>query len=154
MNAHSQMLADLRAHQTICRDLLTLAEREFQALRQNQTEALNEVYQGKKGLQTRLNDSLEKVREHRVRWQSLSASERSQQPEINFLVRQVQDLIMRLILLDRENEQGLLRRGLIPARELPSAQLQRPHFVANLYRRQGEGGVASSLQGSAGVMTR
>ena len=136
MNVSSQMLAHLRAHQAICRELLNLAERESQALRQNETEALNEVYQAKKLIQPRLNDSLEKVRQDRLHWQSLGAAERSSQPEISFLVRQVQDMILRVILLDRENEQGLLRRGLIPARELPSAQFQRPHFVANLYRRQ------------------
>ena len=51
-------------------------------------------------------------------------------------MRQAQELIMRVILLDRDNEQGLLRRGWSPAREIPSAQRQRPHFVADLYRRQ------------------
>lgn len=136
MNTSPQMQTDLRAHQTLCRELLNLAERESQALRQNQTVALNEVYQTKKVLQPKLNESAEKVRQHRLRWQSLTAAERAAQPEISYLVRQVQDLIMRVILLDRENEQGLLRRGLIPPRELPSAQTQRPHFVADLYRRQ------------------
>jgi hypothetical protein len=43
---------------------------------------------------------------------------------------------MKFILLDRENEQGLLRRGLVPPRQLPSVNRQRPHFVAELYRRQ------------------
>ena len=122
------MLTDLRAHQVICRELLALAERESQALRQSQNAVLHEIYQTKK--------SFEKVRRHRIFWQGLPAAERSAQPEISFLVRQVQDLIMRVILLDRENEQGLLRRGLIPAREIPAAAVQRPNFVANLYRRQ------------------
>ncbi len=53
------------------------------------------------------------------------------------LLRQNQDLTMKIIVLDRENEQNLLRRGLVPARELPSVNRQRPHFVADLYRRQG-----------------
>ena len=136
MNNLPQMLTDLRTHQMICRELLVLAERESQALRQNQTEVLHEVYRTKQVLLPRLNESLEKVRQHRVLWQSLTAAERSAQPEISFLVRQVQDLIMRVILMDRENEQGLLRRGLIPPREIPSMNQHRPHFVANLYRRQ------------------
>ena len=136
MNNFPQMLADLRAHQAICRELLVLAERESQALRQNQTMVLSEVYQTKKVLLPRLNESLDKVRQHRVLWQTLTAAERSIQPEISFLIRQVQDLIMRVILMDRENEQGLLRRGLIPPREIPSLNQHRPHFVADLYRRQ------------------
>jgi hypothetical protein len=129
------MLADLRAHQSICRELLMLAERESQALRQGQAAVLDEVHQARKPLLPRLSDSLEKVRQHRIQWQRLTAPERAAQPEIGFLVRQAQDLILRVLLLDRENEQGLLRRGLIPPREIPSAQQQRPHFVAGLYRR-------------------
>lgn len=136
MNNFPQMLTDLRAHQIICRELLLLAERESQALRQGQTAVLHEVYQTKQVLLPRLTESLEKVRQHRVLWQGLSPAERVAQPEIGFLVRQVQDLIMRVILMDRENEQGLLRRGLIPPREIPSVNQHRPHFVADLYRRQ------------------
>ena len=137
MNA--QILTDLRAHQAVCRELLTLAERESQALRQGQTAALQEIHQSRKKLLPRLSELLEKVRQHRIVWQAFTPAERTSQPEIAFLIRQAQDLIMRVILLDRDNEQGLLRRGLVPAREIPSSQQQRPHYVANLYRRQAAG---------------
>lgn len=136
MNTCHQMLADLRAHQTISREVLNLAEQESQALRQNETDRLKEISETRRSLLPRLTESLSKLRTHRNHWQMLSASERTSQPEIGFLLRQTQDLIMRAILLDRDNEQGLLRRGLIPAREIPSASQNRPHFVANLYRRQ------------------
>ena len=46
---------------------------------------------------------------------------------------------MRIIVLDRENEQTRLRKGTVPARHLPSPNRQRPHFVADLYRRGGQG---------------
>ena len=134
MNTLPTMLADLRAHQTVCRELLALAERESQALRQGQATVLHEIHQSRKPLLPRLSDSLEKVRQHRIQWQGLTAAERAAQPEIGFLVRQAQDLILRVLLLDRENEQGLLRRGLIPPREIPAAHQQRPHYVAGLYR--------------------
>ena len=135
---NSPLLNDLRDHQTLCRELLLVAERESQALRTNQTAQLDEVYRMKRLLLPRLKESLEVVRRHRLSWQALTPAERSAQPDVQFLVRQVQDVTMRVILLDRENEQGLLRRGLIPARELAAAQQQqqRPHFVADLYRRQ------------------
>ena len=120
----------------ICRELLTLAERESQLLRSGQTEPMREASESRKSLLPLLNAALAKVRQHRVLWQNLTVAERSTQPEIAHLVRQAQELIMRVILLDRDNEQGLLRRGLIPAREIPSAQRQRPHFVADMYRRQ------------------
>src|SRR6185295_18330520 len=113
-----EMLADLRTHDTICRELLALAERESHLLRRAQTAELSQVYLARKSLLPRLAESLQKIRAHRLRWQSLTVAERQQQPEIGALVRQAQDLIMRVILLDRENEQGLLRRGLVPAREM------------------------------------
>jgi len=136
MTAHDSMLTDLRQHQVICRELLTLAERESPLLRHGPMTALNEIYEARKTLLPRLADSLEKIRRHRQDWQALTAAARAAQPEINFLVRQVQDLTMRVLHLDRENEQGLLRRGLVPARDVGSVGQQRPHFVADLYRRQ------------------
>jgi flagellar biosynthesis/type III secretory pathway chaperone len=139
LNTPSQLAADLRAHQAICRELLLLAERECHILSQGQTAAFPEIAQSRRALLPRLKESLETVRRHRLHWQSLAPAERAAHPEINFLVRQVQDLTMRVILLDRENEQGLLRRGLIPPREIPSANQRRPHFVTDLYRRQRAG---------------
>jgi hypothetical protein len=45
--------------------------------------------------------------------------------------------------LDRENEQLLLRRGLIPPKHLPPVQRQRPHYVASLYQRHHSNGNGS-----------
>jgi flagellar biosynthesis/type III secretory pathway chaperone len=136
MNTFLTMLNDLREHQAICRQLLMLAEKESQALRQNETPTLQEITNKRRTLLPGLSDSLERVRQHRTQWQLLTEAERNTKPEIAYLIRQTQDLIMKVILMDRENEQGMLRRGLIPARELPPANQSRPHFVANLYRRQ------------------
>ncbi len=130
-----EILADLRTHQSLCRDLLALAERESQWLRSGQADSSFDASAARKALLPQLSGVVSSLRQHREAWQKLSAAERSAQPEVTFLLRQVQDLIMRIILLDRENEQGLLRRGLIPAREIPAAQQQRPHYVAGLYQR-------------------
>ncbi len=56
--------------------------------------------------------------------------------EVPRLLQQNQDLIMKIVVLDRENEQLLLRLGLMPVQSLPAAQRQKPHYVAQLYRRQ------------------
>jgi len=37
-------------------------------------------------------------------------------------------LLPRILLLDRENQQEMLRRGAIPATQLPSAASQQPNF--------------------------
>jgi len=105
-----------------------------------------ETYLAKKNLLPRLTQSLNQIRQHRIAWQKLGPPEHAQYPEVTGLLRQNQDLIMKIILLDRENEQGLLRKGLMPLRavgsapeaprHLPPANRQRPHHVADLYRRQ------------------
>lgn len=136
MTPAADIVSDLKQHQSLCQELLTVVEREAQALRRADKPSLFEFYQLRKGLLPRLNQSLDILRRHRVQWQRFSLDERARHPEIGMLLRQNQDLTMKIILLDRENEQALLRRGLVPPRELPSVNRQRPHFVAELYRRQ------------------
>lgn len=65
----------------------------------------------------------------------LEPSVRQGHPEIAELLRENQNLIMKILVLDRENEQALLRKGLVPLRHVPPANRQRPHFVSNLYQR-------------------
>lgn len=137
MNSLNLMVTDLRGHLALCQEILTLVETESHALHHSESGPSFESYQTKKNLLPRLNQSLNQIRQHRGTWQKLSAAERAQQPEVPGLLRQNQDLIMKIIVLDRDNEQALLRKGLVPPRQLPSAQRQRPHFVADLYRRQG-----------------
>lgn len=128
---------DLRAHLALCQEVLTLVERECQALRQGDEAKRFEFFQTRKALLPRLDESLARIKRQRQDWQRLPAADRARQPEVTSLLRQNQDLIMKILVLDRENEQQLLRRGLVPAKQLPPAERQRPHFVADLYKRQG-----------------
>jgi hypothetical protein len=136
MNSSSQIIKDLNYHFAVTQELLDLAEREGQTLRQPDSALLFDFYQTRKNLLPRFTESLETVRRHRVNWQRLTLDERAEFPQVAALLRRSQDLTMKVIVMDRENEQHLLRRGLVPPRELPSVNRQRPHFVADLYRRQ------------------
>jgi flagellar biosynthesis/type III secretory pathway chaperone len=136
MNPPNEMIQALHEHLSVCQELLLATEQEGQALRRSDKPSLQEFYQRKKNLLPRFNQSLDGLRKHRVNWQKLSLDERGCWPEVGNLLRKNQDLTMKIIVLDRENEQALLRRGLVPPRELPSVNRQRPHFVADLYRRQ------------------
>jgi hypothetical protein len=82
-----------------------------------------------------LRQSYKRLEEVRGSWQRLSSTQRQQFSEVTLLLRQAQDIIMKIVLLDRENEQAMLRLGLAPSVKLPSANRQRPNFVAELYRR-------------------
>ncbi len=128
---------ELQQHLALCQEILTVVERESQALRQGELGGLRPLAVVKKSLLDRLNISLDRLRQQRLRWQQMSPADRAEHPAVGTLLRQNQDLIMKIIVLDRENEQALLRGGQIPAAQLPPVQRQRPHFVAELYRRQG-----------------
>ena len=130
------LAATLRQHLVLAEEFHTLVERESQALHASDRPTPDDFVETKKNLLARLIKSLDELKQHRSRWHELSQEERARHPEIPPLLRQNQDQIMKVIMLDRENEQALLRRGLVPPRHLPSANRQRPHFVADLYRRQ------------------
>jgi hypothetical protein len=128
---------DLRAHLTLCQELLSIVERENQALRNAVAFNPAEFHQLRNSLLPRLDQSYKRLKEVRLAWQQLDPAERRRNTDVIALFRQNQDLIMKIVLLDRENEQALLRRGLVPTTQLPSVNRQRPHFVAELYRRGG-----------------
>ncbi len=136
MNELQTMAAALRQHLELAEEFRVLVERESQSLRASETVTPDGFVETKKALLARLVKSLDELKQHRGQWQKLGPEQRAQHPEIPPLLRANQDLIMKVIMLDRENEQALLRRGLVPPRHLPSAHRQRPNYVADLYRRQ------------------
>ena len=66
----------------------------------------------------------------------LTDAERKQHPDIAGALKQSTDLIMKIVSLDRENEQLMLRNKLVPPSHLPPAQRQNPNLVAKLYKDQ------------------
>jgi hypothetical protein len=126
---------ELRRHLELCREILAVVEHENQDLRRSDSFDVKAQANTRKNLLERLRTSLDQLRRHRQAWQQLSPAERARSSEVVPLLRQNQDLIMKIVVLDRENEQILLRRGLLPPQHLPPAQRQRAHFVADLYRQ-------------------
>jgi hypothetical protein len=138
MGDPAAMARDLRAHLALCEELLLLVERENQLLRTAGASPNFEFFQRRKALLPRLDASVTTLTKHRLAWQRLRPEARRHSPEISSLIRLNQDLIMKIIMLDRENEQVLLRRGLVPAQQVPLAGRPQPHFVAELYRRHSQ----------------
>lgn len=129
------IVSDLREHLALGAEILEIVTRESEALRADGDFPAFEFHQQRKKLLARLEHSLEALRLHRRRWQQLPAEQRAEFSEVGALLRSNQEMIMKIVVRDRENEQALLRRGLLPPRHLPPLQRQRPHFVADLYRR-------------------
>src|SRR5258707_3336941 len=120
MSSIADLEKDLRLHHTLCQQILALVEKETAALRGSDfCLAAPEFHQRRKHLLPQLEQSVERVRLHRHTWQQLPPAARALHPQITPLLQLVQDLIMKILVLDRENEQLLLRKGLLPSAHLP-----------------------------------
>jgi hypothetical protein len=137
MNGAVSLIDDLNVHQALCQELLGIAQSEAETLRRGDHPSLFALCQLRKNLLPRLDQSLEHLRRDRIEWKKLSVEERAGDPEIRRLLRCNQELCLKIMVLDRENEQKLLRRGMVPARAPSPSEQPRVHFVAELYRRQG-----------------
>jgi hypothetical protein len=131
----TELTSHLRGYQTLCEETLALTSRESQALAAATDYQPFEFYQGRKALLSRLNESLNLLRTWRQAWQRLDSRERAQYLEVKSLRQSVQDSLVKILQLDRENQQALLRRGLLPAQHVPEFAGQQPHYAAQLYRR-------------------
>ena len=126
---------ELRAFAVVCEDLLALAARDHQALNGPGDYQAFEFFRSRKDLLARLDSSLNNLRKWRLAWQQSDPKERARYPQVKSLFQMLQDQIVKILQLDRENQQALLRRGLLPARHVPALAGQRAHCVADLYRR-------------------
>lgn len=129
------MAGDLKAHRDLCERILAEAGAEQGRLEGKGGEKLPELTENKKKILAQLTQSLDKVREHRVAWLKVEPTVRQRHPEITELLRETQNLIMKILVIDRENEKIWLRKGLVPSRQIPPVGRQRPQMAANLYRR-------------------
>jgi hypothetical protein len=75
------------------------------------------------------------IRHWRQLWQQSNPVERGSVSDVKAMIQMLQNLIVRILQLDRENQQSLLRRGLVPARQVNSFAAPPNHYVASLYRR-------------------
>jgi hypothetical protein len=131
----ADILQSLRDHHSICEALLAVVSKEKLMWQNPDAPASLDLYQEKKNLLPRLQDSLDHLKVCRLEWQRMSPNERAQNREIGELLKQTQNLILKIIVLDRENEQVLLRRGFGSTVKRTPPTRQQPHFVAELYRR-------------------
>lgn len=131
----SEMISDLRVYLGICEEALALTTRENQALAATAEYQPFQFFQLRTSLLPRLENALVQLRKWREIWLRVSPAERAGCSEVKVLFQSVQSLLMKLLLLDRENQQALLRRGLVPPRHLATAAVQQPNYVANVYKR-------------------
>ena len=134
-NFFVELARDLRAHLELCHECLALFTLENRGLRSAQPWQPGEFSEHRKRLLPRLESVLIKLRGSREFWQKMTQAERERCGEIKNLFQEIQNLLPRILMLDRENQQEMLRRGALPPAHLPPVQPRQPNFVNNLYRR-------------------
>ena len=126
--ASAPLISAVREHSLVCQELLALSLRESEALKASIPFSAGALQTERQRLLARLNASIRSL----VGSRSGSAALRGD-GILAELIKEVMDTIMRVLVIDRENEQQLLRRGLLPARALPPARQSEPGFVARTY---------------------
>jgi hypothetical protein len=129
------MLKDLRAFAALGNETLALVVSEHQALTGAGDYQPFEFCRLRKNLIIRINSLLVKINNWRQLWQQISPIERAGHADVKTAIQMLQDLLGKILQLDRENQQALLRRGLVPARHVTSCAAPPSNYVANLYRR-------------------
>ena len=140
MEFAADLAIDLQSFRALCEDVLALVTRENQALLDQNGYQPCEFNQRRKRLLPELEMALIHLRKRRQGRQQATYP-----GEIAKMFQTIQSLLMKVLLLDRENQQALLRRGLVPAKHLPPVAAQQPHYVASLYQRH------SPIRGGAPV---
>ncbi len=129
-----EMTHDLRRYLGLCDEILNLATQENLALG-GQSAYDPEFFQDqRRTLLPNLEQMLARLRSRRLVWQTSSRNERENCTEITPLFQQIQDQLMKVLLLDRENQQIMLRRGMVPPSHLPNPA-PRPNYLASVYQR-------------------
>ena len=132
----------IEGHLAVCNELLALAHKESDGLRSGSGFLAAEVQAERKALLRRLESALNGLVQKRSLWQQPGMEGVARDPRVARSLQTALDTIMRVLVLDRENEQHLLRRGMLPARSLPAAESSHPHYVADLYQRHAQGRTA------------
>ena len=121
----------------VCNDLLALANKEAEALKNAAPFPAAEIQAERKVLLKRLDSALTRMTQQRPAYGQLRTEPRGSNAQCAPLLKSAMDTIMRILVLDRENEQALLRRGLLPLRSLPPAAQSQPSYIARTYQRHG-----------------
>jgi hypothetical protein len=131
----ASIAAELHHFLEVCETTLTLATREAQALAGSEEYLPADFGRQRKNLLPNLETALMNLRNQRSLWLNCHPEVREHCDEVKLLFHKIQGILMKLLSLDRENQQAMLRRGLMPAQFVPASATQKPNYVASIYQR-------------------
>tara|TARA_B100001123_G_scaffold416454_2_gene518107 strand:+ start:1591 stop:2052 length:462 start_codon:yes stop_codon:yes gene_type:complete len=137
--SHEELVAlahALQAHIDLCSEILQVVKNEHQQLKANQVDDLTQLQGARQGMLEKLSAAQSEISSHKDAWDALSQSQKQSMPEIGKRLSLCTDLIMKIVSLDRENEQLMLRNKIVPPGHLPPAERQNPNLVAKIYKNK------------------
>jgi len=129
------LLLELRAFTILGEEALVLVAREHQALARAGNYEPFEFHRLRKDLLIRLEPLMMNLKQWRQLWQKSKPIEHANHAEVKNAMQMLQNVLVKILQLDRENQQALLCRGLVPACHVTACAAPPPNYVANLYRR-------------------
>ena len=135
----SEIIKDVERHNDICRQLLDIVQQENRWLSslKADTSQIAALQKSKASLSKSLAEVVAKIQGHRAALQDASKNnpDAPKHKEIQLAIQSATDLIMKIVMLDRENEKLMLQHGMAPPDRLPSSRQNNPSAVGGLYQR-------------------
>ena len=134
----SEITKDVERHNGICRELLEIVQQENRWLSSSKGDAsqIAAHQKSKTSLSKSLTEVVAKIQGHRAALQDASKNnpDAPKHKEIQLAIQSATDLIMKIVVIDRENEKLLMKQGMVPAESIPSSYQYRPSDALKAYQ--------------------
>ncbi|HAO67023.1 MAG TPA: hypothetical protein DCR17_10100 [Verrucomicrobiales bacterium] len=134
----SEITKDVERHNGICRELLEIVQQENRWLSSSKGDAsqIAAHQKSKTSLSKSLTEVVAKIQGHRAALQDASKNnpDAPKHKEIQSAIQSATDLIMKIVVIDRENEKLLMKQGMVPAESIPSSYQYRPSDALKAYQ--------------------
>ena len=134
----SEILNDVEIHNDICRRLLEIIQQENRWLSSASEEEIPLPDQRlKESLSQNLSRAVSKIQAHRAALNDETRlhPETQKDPKLQAAIQSATDLIMKIVVIDRENEKLLMKKGMIPPGNIPSSYQYRPSEAIKAYQQ-------------------
>ena len=131
----NSLLTELNDHLLVVEEAYELVQEENRVLNSPSPRDAYANADRRKELLDRVTGTMVRVKAHKALWGQLSPVRPPKDLEVSSLIKKNMDLIMKTVMLDRENEKLMLQHGMAPPDRLPSSQQNNPSAVAGMYKR-------------------
>ena len=105
-NMHNSLLTELNDHLSVCEEAYKLVQEENTILHSPTPRDAYAHAGRRKELLERVTGSMVRVKAHKALWEKLTPNERAKSMDISNLIKQNMDLIMKTVMLDRDERKN------------------------------------------------